>query len=91
MRAEARTPRGNLAGAVAVAISVCVRMAVPISIAFTLFKELWHHMKSDGQRASEHFVCRVLHGAGEVGGDPFADEVIGDGDFQAVLLKFESS
>ena len=43
-------------------------------------------MEPHRQRAAEHFVRGFLNRALEMRADPFADEIVGDGDFQPVLL-----
>ena len=53
-------------------------------------KQLRHHAEPHRQGAAEDFVGRLLDRAGEVLADPLADEVVGDGDLQAVLPQVHS-
>src|SRR5262245_1147241 len=49
-------------------------------------EQLRHDIKPHAQRASQHLVGRILDGFCEVPQNPFADEIIGYGDFQLILL-----
>ena len=46
-------------------------------------------LKAHLERAPQHFVGRFLNGPGKVFPDPFADEIIWDGDVEAVLPEIQ--
>ena len=53
-------------------------------------EQLRHDAESHRQGAAEDFVGGFLDRSGEVRADPFADEIIRDGNLQAVLLEVQS-
>ena len=61
-------------------------IAVAVSIGF---KQLRHNVKAQLQRAAEHLMRRLLNLPRISRPDPVADEVIGNGDFQAILAQIE--
>jgi hypothetical protein len=54
------------------------------------FKELRHDREAHRQRAPEHFVGGFLDRGFEMGPDPFGNEIVGDGDLQAVVFEVEA-
>ena len=78
---------------VTICLPVAIRMAVPICYGglFGCFavEELGNDIESHRQRAAEHFVRGFLNRTREMRSDPFADEVIRDGNLKAVLLQVE--
>jgi hypothetical protein len=50
-------------------------------------EQLGHHAEAHLEWRSEHLMRCLLNGSGEVFSDPLADEVVGDGDLQAVLTE----